>query len=910
MTVAQEHGGTFGEEAAPPGLGRLLRPFRDPRLTRFRPNPTLSLVLRLVFGVAAFVTAFRAQMLLEDRKHLGAAVAYLIVATIFVALATVRQRIDGPVLDPAESKAATEPRRYRRAALVWVALAVIAVGVGIAFRVYELPSNPPGVWFDEAQNGIIAERILDDSSYRPVFITGYEGTNRPALPAYVFAAGEELLGRNILALRSVSTLAGLLTVVALFFLGRELFGLRVAALAAFLLAVMRWHLDFSRFAMEPIWAPFFLVSGMLFLVKGVQRGRWYHFALSGLLLGLGLHFYWAFLLTPLLYAVYMAHSFLARQSAKLTRLALGALLVVVVAFVAYSPVAVYGYQHPQEYEARANTLNITKGKNLGQIVQAVEKTTKAHVLMFNSAGSANAAHNIPGAPMLDTFTGIFFVLGLGICLSRLWQPRYMLLVAWMVILLQPAIWFSEAEAPQALRSILVIPAVALLAALPLAALSTMVEDRIGLQSEHWAGIDWRRSPKRLAGILGRSLTLRVVAVVILVFLALIAYENFHTYFDKQLRRFDVWNGFSTGPTLTAEEMNRLGPDYDFFMSSAFVDQPSLRFLRPEAGDGSQYSLDVIRDMPTASDKPTAVFLDPDRDGYIPWLQTLYPDAVTKKFTAPGDANGAAGLYEILISKESEAAIRGIDASYSSPGTPLTTRREPDLDLDWTSQTPLAPPFDAVFSGVVQIREPNTYDLQLQAPGEIQLSLDGQLLARGSNMVEAPRYLYKGEHMLEVSVHVEGPGAVRLLANGAPLPEGSYFVHTDAGNGLLGSYYANDSFSGEPTYQELDPFIGFAYHAELPFNGPFSVIWRGKVEAPVAGQYSFVASALGKMEVRVDGQLVATNDSSEQPDITPPYLSEGLHDIEVRFAGGERVWLAWVPPSGSEELITSKYLFPR
>jgi hypothetical protein len=106
-----------------------------------------------------------------------------------------------------------------------------------------------------------------------------------------------------------------------------------------------------------------------------------------------------------------------------------------------------------------------------------------------------------------------------------------------------------------------------------------------------------------------------------------------------------------------------------------------------------------------------------------------------------------------------------------------------------------------------------YDLRLQAPGEIKLSLDGQLLAQSSNVVESVQYLYKGEHGLEVSVHVEGPGAVRLLANGTPLPESAYFVHPEAGNGLLGSFYANDNFSGNPTFRELDPFIGFAYHSE-------------------------------------------------------------------------------------------------
>lgn len=63
------------------------------------------------------------------------------------------------------------------------------------------------------------------------------------------------LGEGLLALRTTATIAGILTVPATYILGRELFGHRVGVLAAFLLAVMRWHLNFSRIAFLGIFAP-------------------------------------------------------------------------------------------------------------------------------------------------------------------------------------------------------------------------------------------------------------------------------------------------------------------------------------------------------------------------------------------------------------------------------------------------------------------------------------------------------------------------------------------------------------------------------------------------------------------------------------------------------------------------------
>jgi len=884
-------------------------------LSFVRVPPLLVFICRLVLWAAAFVAAFQGQMLLEDRRHLGRALGYMVVATIFIAAATLRQRVNGPV-EPEEGSAAPGLRRHLRAAPIWLALLVVALGLGIAFRVYELPSNPKGIWFDEAQNGIVANRMIHDSDYRPVFITGYVGTDRPALPVYVFAAGVKLIGRDILALRSVSALAGILTLAALFFLGRELFGPRVAALATFFLAVMRWHLNFSRLAMEPIWSPFFAVSAIFFLVRGVRRGRWYDFAISGLLLGLGLQFYWAFLLVPLLYAIYTAHSFLARQSARFISLVIGALLVAVVGFAVYSPVASWGIHHPAQYKARANTVTITKNKNLEETVRAVQRTTRLHVLMFNSAGDNNGRHNLPGAPMLDTFTGIFFVLGLGISLTRLWQPRHMLLLAWMVILLQPAIWSLEFEAPQALRAILVTPAVALLAALPLGALWAMAEGQPGVRPEHEAsrgtGPTWRRRLVRLSSKLWRYLVSGAVALTLLFFLAQVAHLNFQTYFQKQLKRADVWASYSTAPTLVAKEIKRLGPDDHYLMSSTFVGQPTLEFVNPSIGSGIQFSLDLVRDVPIPSDQTTAIFLDPDYEAYIPWLRTLYPEAEVRMFTPP-DISGPVVLYEMIISPEEVKAIQGVDAVYTpAAGALPLERREPALDLDWTAGGPVPLPFDAHWSGVINVPKSGQFLLTMEAPGQVRLLLDGQLLGEGLGSVQASKALFKGQHRLEVMAHIEAAGNVRLSANGTPLPASAYFVPPVAGHGLLGSFYSNASFSGNPVFEELDPFIGFRYHSELPFGGAVSIIWRGKVEAPSAGTYQFDVGGIGTAQVSIDGQLVAGMGTPNIQGAGAIELTQGLHDIEVRFSnggGGARVYLRWTPPGGEREIVPSDHLYP-
>jgi len=430
---------------------------------------------RLVPWALAFLAAYEGQSLLAEHS-LSRGMAYMCAAAVLIAIATWRFPFEQDI----ESDAGTDWREQVRKYAVPLGLVAVALGLGIAFRLWKLDSLPAGVWFDEATNGMIADRMLD--GYRPVFLEE-QATNRPALPVYFFAAGVQLLGRGILALRAVTTFAGILTLVAMFFLARELFGWRVGALSLFFLGIMRWHLNFSRIAMEPVWGPFFAVASIYFLVRGVKHGRWYDFALAGLLLGMGLQFYWAFLLVPVLFAIYTAHAFVAKRSAPFRQLAVGAFIVFIVGFVVYLPVTIYGIQNPDRYTARSSEVSITNDKDLGETIDAVQLTSKKHVLMFHSQGDPNWRHNLAGAPMLDPYTGALFVMGIAIGLTRINQPRYLLMVAWLVLLLQPAIWSVEFEAPQALRAILVTPAVAVLAALPLAALWSMVADRDNTQSE-------------------------------------------------------------------------------------------------------------------------------------------------------------------------------------------------------------------------------------------------------------------------------------------------------------------------------------------------------------------------------------------------------------------------------------------
>ena len=867
-------------------------------------QPRVRLFLRLALWSAAALTAFRGQLFLEDRHHLGQAAAWMIVATLLIVAATWRWRLRS---DAAEDRGAgaIDLRAQMRAVAMPLAIVVTALGLGIAFRFFRLTSAPPGIWFDEAQNGIIADRILNDSHFRPVFITDYYGTNRPALPVYVFAVGIELLGRTILGLRSVSAVAGILTLVALFFLALELFNLRVAALAAFLLAVMHWHIDFSRLAMEPIWGPFFAVSAMFFFVRGVRGGRWLNFAASGLLLGLGLHFYWAFLLVPVLFALYAAHSFLVRQSARLAPLARGGVLVAGVAFAAYSPVAVYAVQHPAEYRQRASELNITKGKDFGETVRAVLRNTRKHALMFNSKGDQNGRHNLPEAPELDSLTGILFVLGIGICLARARQPSYLLLLAWLVVLLQPAVWSREIEAPQALRSILVTPAVAMLAALPLAALWEMAP---ALRHESAATApDKRRRRGLLRGNTADCAMTAGIAVVILFVLAQTAYRNFDTYFNDQQENAQAWYDASAELTFAANEMKRLGSDHRFLLATSFAGWPTLEFVDADAARAAEYEEDMTRALPLNESRPTAFFLDGKRPNDARWLQLLYPDASIHEALPPGP-NQTPAVIEVLVPVESIDRLRGVEASYRSADGTAIQRREPAIDFDWSNGQPVALPFLARWSGLMYVSLGDPHTFAVSGPGHVLMRLDTQTVAEGEGSATAATVLFAGYHLVEIEATIDAPGRVSLTDNGQVVPGSAYFSLTSHGQGLLASVYANEDWSGEPASQQVSSLVGFLHQSDVP-GGVYSMKWDGWLDIPEAGVYELQFDAVGEAAAAIDGSEVLSLAASGQTSID---LAAGRHALEVRFRSSfasPQLYLYWKPPGQALGFIPSRYLSP-
>src|SRR3989344_958028 len=149
--------------------------------------------------------------------------------------------------------------------------------IGFFLRVYQLSSLPPGFFADEASIGYNAYSLFNTGKDEygvsfPVFFKSF-GDYRSPLAIYSAIPFVSLLGLNELSSRLPSVLYGLITIIVMYFIGKELnfsrssvFGL----LVAFVTATMPWLIHYNRTGFEfTIYVTFFTIT-VLLLLKSIH----------------------------------------------------------------------------------------------------------------------------------------------------------------------------------------------------------------------------------------------------------------------------------------------------------------------------------------------------------------------------------------------------------------------------------------------------------------------------------------------------------------------------------------------------------------------------------------------------------------------------------------------------------------
>ena len=564
----------------------------------------LQMVLLLLALPYAWLTRQAAGNGLLAHSATVANVAWLVAIGFAVAGSVSRAQ---PLAAPDEGRG-TESRRWpfdRWDIAISLAIFVLALGLR-AWQMSQFPNTYSG---DEGSAGLFAVELLDGKANN-LFSLGW--FSFPALYFAVQSAAITLLGQTIEAVRLTSAVAGALTVVAVYWLGRAMFDRTTAVLAALYLAASHYHIHMSRIALNNVWDGLFGTLAILGLWYGWKTGRRAGFILCGLALGLGQYFYVSIRPLPLMFLLWAAAAFVAQRAQFRDRFH-GLVLAALIAVVVFLPLGLYFVDKPDEFQAPMNRVTI-----LGSSPEAVTarggRPTIDIVLDNAINGLLGFTHEPlrllynPGSPLLLAGAAMLFLLGILWALLNFDLRYLLLLLPLLAVVISNAI---SQDSPASQRYVLAMPLVALFVALPLG-----------------QAIIWLR------GQYPRARTAVVVAAFAL--LALVAVVDVNYYFNRVYSGGYVLGGLNTQvATQIATFLRDKEPaDQDVFFFGfprmGYFSLSTIPFLAPE-----KQAQDVLEPLTSPAALPlrgpTLFIFLPERLPELEFVRQQVPDGTLQEF---------------------------------------------------------------------------------------------------------------------------------------------------------------------------------------------------------------------------------------------------------------------------------------
>lgn len=340
---------------------------------------------------------------------------------------------------------------------------VLLLGVSLGVRVVGLQGNPNGLWTDEAANGYFSYCWLEtgrgpSGAILPLFSQSL-GDNNESLYRFLTVPSIAVFGMTAIAVRLPAALAGTLTVWSLQRVTSVWFGQVAGWVAAWLLALSPWHLQFSRASFRTILLPLLVLLGLQAFQRGItDRPR--RLLLSGLLFGLALYSYSAGrVFVPILVGglclLFWPELQERRRYAAGFAMVFGAILLLLLPFWVSSPGL-----------ARAESVRVESwGQGLLNYLSYYDPT----FLFFE--GDDNLRHSLKGFGQLHRLEILTLLLGLTAMATERWRPHAVLLV-WLLAF--PVAAAVAVEPQHALRSFVGAPIFAMISGVGLGALHQQV----------------------------------------------------------------------------------------------------------------------------------------------------------------------------------------------------------------------------------------------------------------------------------------------------------------------------------------------------------------------------------------------------------------------------------------------------
>ncbi len=423
--------------------------------------------------------------------------------------------------------------------------------VGATLRFWQLGETPPGLYRDEAFNGLDALDVLsgDRQGQSPFYFSANNGRE----PAYIYltALSVALLGNTTLAVRMAAAIIGTLTIWLTYELAKTWFGRRVGMLTAVLWAITVWPIHLSRIGLRPVLLPFMLVLVFWLGTLAYRRARdgqnagWL-WLISGVVYGLSFYTYLAVRFTPVLFLLLGIYLYLTGRKKVLWP---GTALFAAGTAVALAPLLISTIGQPDVLFGRLGQVSILNPAiNEGNLSGALLRQIWHTLGLFFVAGDDIVRHNPPGRPLFDLLMALPFLAGVVWSALNWRRPAAVTLILWVGVMLAPTVLAEDA--PHFLRAVGILPGVLIFPAIGLSLL--------------W---EWSRVPRPLA----QGLVIGLLVVT----LALTTNDYFFVYARQPQTAY--W--FENAARDLAEAINDEAPGAQLYVDRRYWQGwPAVRFL--------------------------------------------------------------------------------------------------------------------------------------------------------------------------------------------------------------------------------------------------------------------------------------------------------------------------------------------
>ncbi len=486
---------------------------------------------------------------------------------------------------------------------------IVVIGLAIYFRFTQLGTLPPGLSDAEAMNANSVMNVINKTqSFNGLLQQGLGQT----VTTLAMAVSAKLNGSTAFALRLPMALLGIVGVIVTYGWINSWFGRKTALIAALLLAVTPWSVGLSRTGISTA-GTIVIVPTVLWLLTLAMRSKRLVWQLAaGAALGIstasiaGLWFLigLALAIVPLLLLRRKFDKKLVRRLG----LVLGAALLLGIPTIGF--------------RLSSNNIQLTQ-VTVGDFSSAASRVSQT-LGMFNIHGDNDFHYNIGGTPELNLFVGLMFLVGLLVCIMRISQARYRVLLILFGSLLIPAMMASSGT-PNSLLALIAAPVIFAIAALGIIYMLDVWYSTFPINSA--------------------ARTLGTVPIVLLLLMSV--YQSHKQYFVAWAKSPEVYTAYNENSTAVANYLNRAKPDKTRYVITEDISSYTIKYLTTSKSNYTEIKDTQIASLPDASTPIEVIFITPQQNDVIAELKKRYPKAkLSQHYSEFNDNNQLFAVYQV------------------------------------------------------------------------------------------------------------------------------------------------------------------------------------------------------------------------------------------------------------------------